>query len=99
MAEITPLDEITPVCPIKVEVHYFAKHFPLSSSLSSLLRSVIQADVCVCTLPLGVLKESIKDDNERSESDRFVPRFDPPLPESNKAAIRRLGFGCLNKVI
>ncbi|KAL1131632.1 hypothetical protein AAG570_011245, partial [Ranatra chinensis] len=42
-----------------------------------------KADVVLCTLPLGVLKQS----------------FIPPLPEWKVAAIQRLGFGNLNKVV
>jgi monoamine oxidase len=45
-----------------------------------------EADCCVVTVPLGVLKaESIA--------------FDPPLPRSHTAAIARLGMGTLDKVI
>lgn len=46
---------------------------------------VFQADMLLCTVPLGVLKKkSIK--------------FEPELPERKLAAIERLGFGLLNKV-
>ncbi|KAH9249643.1 hypothetical protein BASA81_012612 [Batrachochytrium salamandrivorans] len=44
-----------------------------------------QADVCVCTLPLGVLK---------SNSVQFLPK----LPKDKLDAITKLGFGVLNKV-
>jgi hypothetical protein len=40
----------------------------------------------IVTLPLGVLKAG-------------VVKFDPPLPEAKTAAIQRLGFGNLTKVI
>ncbi|MFH4978015.1 hypothetical protein AB6A40_004724 [Gnathostoma spinigerum] len=50
------------------------------------------ADVCLCTVPLGVLKRSVA-----GESD--APQFDPPLPEEKQEAIKTLGFGNLNKVI
>ncbi|KAL6838197.1 hypothetical protein ACP4OV_031979 [Aristida adscensionis] len=46
---------------------------------------VFQADMVLCTLPLGVLK-----------SGSVV--FDPELPEQKLGAIKRLGFGLLNKV-
>lgn len=47
--------------------------------------TVIAADAVVVTVPLGVLKkDSIK--------------FEPALPERKLQAIRRLGFGVLNKV-
>lgn len=49
-------------------------------------RVSVQADVCICTLPLGVLKAG-------------DVTFDPALPESKREAIERLGFGCLNKVL
>ncbi|GJN12472.1 hypothetical protein PR202_ga30751 [Eleusine coracana subsp. coracana] len=46
---------------------------------------VFQADMVLCTIPLGVLK-----------SGSVV--FDPELPEQKLGAIQRLGFGLLNKV-
>ncbi|XP_022734993.1 lysine-specific histone demethylase 1 homolog 2-like [Durio zibethinus] len=44
-----------------------------------------QADMVLCTVPLGVLK-------------RKTIRFEPELPQRKLAAIERLGFGLLNKV-
>ncbi|CAN1775399.1 Lysine-specific histone demethylase 1 homolog 2 [Linum perenne] len=46
---------------------------------------VFQADMVLCTVPLGVLKKG-------------SIRFEPELPERKLAAINRLGFGLLNKV-
>ncbi|KAM7498749.1 hypothetical protein LguiA_023163 [Lonicera macranthoides] len=46
---------------------------------------VFQADVVLCTVPLGVLKKK-------------TIRFEPELPARKLAAISRLGFGLLNKV-
>ncbi|CAD6266086.1 unnamed protein product [Miscanthus lutarioriparius] len=46
---------------------------------------IFQADMVLCTVPLGVLK-----------SGSVV--FDPELPEEKLGAIKRLGFGLLNKV-
>jgi len=48
---------------------------------------VFQADAAVVTVPLGVLKRP----------DGL--QFQPPLPPRKQAAIKRLGFGCLNKVM
>ena len=48
---------------------------------------VFQADAAIVTVPLGVLKRK----------DGMV--FQPPLPAKKRAAIKRLGFGCLNKVM
>lgn len=45
---------------------------------------VIKADGCVFTVPLGVLKAG-------------TIRFDPALPKGHRAAVRRLGFGLLDK--
>ncbi len=45
-----------------------------------------EAERLLCTLPLGVLKAG-------------TVRFVPPLPPWKQAAIDRLGFGCLDKVI
>ncbi|XP_063708331.1 possible lysine-specific histone demethylase 1 [Culicoides brevitarsis] len=53
------------------------------------------ADLVLCTLPLGVLKVAISDTTEQLNT----VRFDPPLPDWKQAAIQRLGFGNLNKVI
>lgn len=47
---------------------------------------VINADIVVVTLPLGVLKAG-------------AVEFDPPLPDWKSAAIEKLGYGLLNKVI
>lgn len=44
------------------------------------------ADACIVTLPLGVLQ-------------RGHVTFTPPLPEDKLAALRRLGFGLLNKAV
>ena len=44
-----------------------------------------EADACLVTLPLGVLKAG-------------SVAFNPPLPEAKQKAIKALGFGVLNKV-
>ncbi|KAJ0103074.1 hypothetical protein Patl1_04557 [Pistacia atlantica] len=46
---------------------------------------VFQADMVLCTVPLGVLKKG-------------TIKFEPELPQRKLAAIERLGFGLLNKV-
>ncbi|KAF9596831.1 hypothetical protein IFM89_013879 [Coptis chinensis] len=46
---------------------------------------VFRADIVLCTVPLGVLKN------------RLI-RFEPELPKRKLDAIERLGFGLLNKV-
>lgn len=46
----------------------------------------LPADYVVVTVPLGVLKES-------------ELRFEPPLPEFKRRAIRELGFGTLDKTV
>lgn len=46
-----------------------------------------KGDVVLCTLPLGVLKHP------------NAIQFTPALPDWKKAAIQRLGFGNLNKVV
>ncbi|VDK44008.1 unnamed protein product [Anisakis simplex] len=51
-----------------------------------------RADVCLCTLPLGVLKHSVEHINQ-------APIFIPALPVWKIRAIQSLGFGNLNKVI
>jgi len=59
------------------------------------------ADAVLCTLPLGVLKQSIiaSSNANFSPSSPNVVQFIPPLPEWKIQAIQRLGFGNLNKVI
>ncbi|KAF5402953.1 Amine oxidase [Paragonimus heterotremus] len=73
-----------------------------------------EGDAVICTLPLGVLKESIiasEQVNSKSTSAKVnqldtqsltklpAPIFQPPLPDWKVGAIRRLGFGVLNKVV
>eukprot|EP00435_Cladocopium_sp_Y103_P005131 s419_g1.t1 len=45
-----------------------------------------EADHCICTIPLGVLKRD------------HPTLFDPPLPESKLRSISRLGVGAMEKV-
>ena len=46
----------------------------------------LAADAVLVTVPLGVLKAN-------------SPRFVPPLPEWKRAAVERLGFGPIEKVV
>lgn len=46
----------------------------------------VEADRVILTAPLGVLKEQ-------------TIQFDPPLPQWKRDAIRRMGFGLLNKLV
>jgi len=55
-----------------------------------------KADVVLCTLPLGVLKQSTQ--QQQSSALPNTVQFNPPLPDWKVAAIQRLGFGNLNKV-
>ncbi|KAL7732987.1 hypothetical protein ACLKA6_002796 [Drosophila palustris] len=57
-----------------------------------------KADLVVCTLTLGVLKVAVADADEESHHANTV-KFEPPLPDWKQQAIRRLGFGNLNKVV
>lgn len=53
------------------------------------------ADLILCTLTLGVLKVACADVSDQENT----VRFEPPLPNWKQSAIRRLGFGNLNKVV
>ncbi|KAM3964981.1 LOW QUALITY PROTEIN: lysine-specific histone demethylase Su(var)3-3 [Aphomia sociella] len=57
---------------------------------------VYKGDVVLCTLPLGVLKVAVANNGQNQQN--FV-KFDPPLPDWKVAAIKRLGYGNLNKVV
>lgn len=73
---------------------------------------VLQADAVICTLPLAILKNSIKatknsatspvngrkGNGERSNTGPIVT-FDPPLPLSKQVAIEQLGAGYYNKCV
>mmetsp|Transcript_8565 Transcript_8565/g.12232 ORF Transcript_8565/g.12232 Transcript_8565/m.12232 type:complete len:857 (+) Transcript_8565:3067-5637(+) len=54
-------------------------------------------DFTVCTLPLGVLKESISKSEGKKSSENKV-EFVPTLPHPKIDAIENVGFGLLNKV-
>ena len=57
-----------------------------------------KADCVLCTLPLGVLKQSITSLTSTTSSPNTVT-FNPPLPDWKKEAVQRLGYGNLNKVV
>jgi len=48
--------------------------------------NVIKGDYCISSLPLGVLKSN-------------AVQFNPPLPKWKAAAINRIGFGLMNKIV
>ncbi|KAH8240201.1 hypothetical protein KR032_012168 [Drosophila birchii] len=72
-------------------VEVVAENLKTSNSLMT-----YKADLAVCTLTLGVLKVAVA--HEESQQSNTV-KFDPPLPDWKQQAIRRLGFGNLNKVV
>lgn len=57
---------------------------------------IFEGDVVLCTLPLGVLKVVVAPNGQNQQN--YV-KFDPPLPDWKVSAIKRLGYGNLNKVI
>lgn len=69
----------------------------LNAKYSTLPVQSFHADAVLCTLPLGVLKSSVQTDSN-SEQNAYV-EFSPPLPENKAQAIKRLGYGNLNKVV
>ena len=54
-----------------------------------------KADAVLCTLPLGVLKQSVA---QNSQGLPNTVAFSPPLPDWKTDSIKRLGYGNLNKV-
>ncbi|XP_042886464.1 lysine-specific histone demethylase 1A-like isoform X1 [Penaeus japonicus] len=57
--------------------------------------ATLKADAVLCTLPLGVLKQSVI----ANQNAPHTVTFSPPLPQWKVDAISRLGFGNLNKVV
>lgn len=58
-------------------------------------------DAVLCTVPLGILKKSIRS-QEQNDPPGFLKgtiHFYPPLPEDKIVAISSMGYGVLNKVI
>eukprot|EP01097_Dermamoeba_algensis_P000569 TRINITY_DN1197_c0_g1_i1.p1 TRINITY_DN1197_c0_g1~~TRINITY_DN1197_c0_g1_i1.p1 ORF type:complete len:307 (+),score=71.76 TRINITY_DN1197_c0_g1_i1:566-1486(+) len=74
------------------EINYQAKDFNIKVHIET--GEVMEADLVVITVPLGVLKQSVVNPSQSA-----VIRFVPPLPEAKVQAISRLGFGVVNKVI
>lgn len=72
-------------------VEIVAENLKTSNSLMT-----YKADLAVCTLTLGVLKVAVTQEEAQHAN---TVKFDPPLPDWKQQAIRRLGFGNLNKVV
>ncbi|KAL6868431.1 Sec1-like protein [Trichoderma novae-zelandiae] len=68
------------------KITYHGEGFDGPASIESEDGTVVEADAVVCTIPLGVLKQG-------------TIQFEPPLPTEKADAVRRLGFGILNKVV
>lgn len=79
-----PLDVRTNKAVKKIE--YSAAGSQGSATITCEDGESIEADRVVMAAPLGVLKEQ-------------SIQFDPPLPQWKKDAIRRMGFGLLNKLV
>ncbi|CEL99119.1 unnamed protein product [Vitrella brassicaformis CCMP3155] len=64
---------------------------------------VVESDFVVCTVPIGVLKASLKchprQDTLDTNNNSSALAFDPPLSGAKQAAIRRFGVGATNKVL
>jgi lysine-specific histone demethylase 1 len=63
--------------------------------------SLVEGAAAVVTVPLGVLKASVVAGGgaAAAAAPSAALRFSPPLPDWKAAAVARLGFGTLNKVI
>ena len=55
-----------------------------------------KADAVLCTLPLGVMKQSIAPNSQGLPN---TVTFNPQLPDWKVESIKRLGYGNLNKVV
>lgn len=66
-----------------------------SAASPSFKEYTYSADAILCTLPLGVLKQSVAQNAPVPN----VVSFQPPLPEWKIKSINSLGYGLLNKVI
>lgn len=71
-------------------------HFIISLTVLLSLSLLFPADLVLCTLTLGVLKVAV---SPQPSNQMNTVKFDPPLPTWKQDAIKRLGFGNLNKVI
>merc|ERR1719309_1243800 len=78
------------------QVRYTASGVEVTTSNARINTNPVtyKADCVLCTLPLGVLKQSIS-----SATSSPIVNFNPPLPDWKKDAITRLGYGNLNKVV
>ncbi|XP_075226663.1 lysine-specific histone demethylase 1A-like, partial [Lycorma delicatula] len=80
------------------QIRYHAKGVEIVTSNARNFSNPItyKGDVVLCTLPLGVLKQSTASNSQGLPN---TVQFTPPLPEWKVSAIQRLGFGNLNKVV
>lgn len=79
-------------------IKYFAGGVEVTAENLKTNNSIVtyKADLVLCTLTLGVLKIAV---SPLASNQMNHVRFDPPLPEWKQSAIKRLGFGNLNKVV
>lgn len=68
-----------------------------TTAASSIPEHLVKGDAVLCTLPLGVLKQSVSQHVTANNPNAVT--FNPPLPEWKVKSIQQLGFGLLNKVI
>ncbi|XP_054167068.1 lysine-specific histone demethylase 1A-like [Oppia nitens] len=87
------------ITPTGAEVTTYNPRLSNTSSNTSLSNPLMtyKGDAILCTLPLGVLKQAVQT-NSVGPTGNLV-QFLPPLPEWKVAAIQRLGYGNLNKVV
>nr|CAD7395385.1 unnamed protein product [Timema poppensis] len=70
-----------------------------TSSKTSDGLEIHKGDAVLCTLPLGVMKRSVSEELGPPDERDNRPMFNPPLPTWKVGAIKRLGFGVMNKVV
>lgn len=72
---------------VQIEVEQQQEALPDTSTSTGTITKRYTSPYCICTLPLGVLKDK-----------NHCPTFEPALPKRRRDSIDRLGFGVMTKL-